>query len=401
MQKVTAILFVFLLIAGGVLNAWNQFPRLRLGLSRLRAPNSASEFLAKFPEVGSLLLYRIINKPDFTDVFGYVQLALGKREINNFTIVRGLDGSLNHGNIYPVDITPLRDHAAYLGRLKDTVEAAGGQLIFLSPPDRVVKGVTRISRGVPFLDLNMAQDAFLDLLREYGVHYLDARTSLLDNDLDPKDWIFKTDFHWTSAASFEAFRDLLSEMERLFGAKLDPDGKYRDPTNYNFRTYPQVFRGNLGESTGVVFGGCDDFTAIWPAFATEYEVEMVDPNLGLQLKQGKAEETIYDASKLERPKDATRYYHPYNFYFSGNKSWAKVANMSNPNKPSLLLVHDPYGIPLASFLAPIFGEMHTIRFDADDFQVDIEPYLNDHKFDYVVVELMPYNYITEVPQNSD
>ena len=59
------------------------------------------------------------------------------------------------------------------------------------------------------------------------------------------------------------------------------------------------------------------------------------------------------------------------------------------------MVNDSFGIPLATFLAPMFSEVQLIWPLAENYRKEVEPYVRENHFDYVIVELIPSNFIDE------
>lgn len=121
----------------------------------------------------------VTGKHYFIDGFAYLHILMSKSEMSDFGQVRSKNGLMNYGNPFPVETDNARRHAARVARMKSQAEAGGARLIFLNPPDRVIKGYTSFDPGLPSQDLNVLQDAFLTYLRQFGVDYLDTRHSLL------------------------------------------------------------------------------------------------------------------------------------------------------------------------------------------------------------------------------
>ncbi len=318
---------------------------------------------------------------------------MGKNEISDYKYIRSLDGTLNYGNAFPVNTSMLPELASRVHRFNQYVMEQGGKFLYINPPDLVIRGGTHYVHGMPYQDFNISQDILLDRLREYGVECMDLRDSLASCGIAPEKMLFKTDHHWTLETCFQAFISLVDKLEKDSPGTFDPDGFYRDPNNYNFRTYPASFLGSTGRGAGMAFSGLDDFTAIWPKFKREYQVDKVDPWLGPRSVRGVTEKSLLHTAALDKREPYSMY--TYNFYMGGSVSWAKIVNMDNPDGPKLLLVNDSFGIPLATFLAPMFSELHMIWPLADNYRKEVEPYVRDNKFDYVFVELIPSNYTDE------
>jgi hypothetical protein len=256
----------------------------------------------------------------------------------------------------------------------------------LSPPAPYVRNVVAYSSGLPVHDDNPTYDAMLYFLQSYGVDCLDSR-AILAESLLPRDlFTFKTDHHWTIDACFEVFRALVSKLNYEYGANLDPDGFYRDISNYNVRRYPKSSLGYLGQQTGAVFSGYDDFTLIWPNFPTEFHREKLTPSGHSEING-----PVYDSLLNKDPIKYTSPSHAHDLFgtYTGTNgvfTWSKIINKMNPDGLKLLVIMDSFSLPLVVFLAPLFSEIHTIWPLLEKNRVDIDEYLDKNAFDYVVIE---------------
>ena len=388
-QKLFSLVFLAAVFGAAVYNFREQRVNLETSVQGLLPPLTEKAARADIGLLDDAAKSYITGQTNFMEAYAYIQKVMGKNEIDNFSYIRAKNGALNFGNFYDADITGLEKYAARLRRMKEALAENGGGLIFLTPPDLIVWDRPEYASGMPYRNANPLQDAFLDQLREYGVDYLDARYSLKDSGLPADKIMYRTDHHWTNEACFEVFRDLVAQMEERHGMTLDPAGFYRDHGRYGRHTYPESFLGFLGRSTGIHFSGLEDFTIIWPRFEGEYLVEYID-KYGFTRHEGPPEKSILNPAVLglKEPYNMTM----YDFYLYGIKSWMKITNKLNPDGPKLLLIHDSFGPPLASFLAPMFSEIHMMWPPAESFTINIDEYMAGEKFDFAVVELYPYNY---------
>ncbi len=72
---------------------------------------------------------------------------------------------------------------------------------------------------------------------------------------------------------------------------LDENHYYRDKENYNSIVYPKSFLGSMGRKTGILYGGIDDFTLIYPKFKTNYTYYTDSKSQKFELK-GRFEESL-------------------------------------------------------------------------------------------------------------
>ncbi len=335
---------------------------------------------------------RVAHRQAIIDFYYRLQLLMGKRAFNDFTLLKALDGGLNSGSFVPPDPPGLRETAKHYQVLKDSAVAVGGQLVFFSPPVRPVRGAAVYEPGMPWLDVNPRVDKFLNYLREYDVDFIDARFHFTDvGTLTPDQVMYKTDVFWTSRAAFEGFRQLVTGLEDLFDLRLDPDGYYRDRNNYDQVTYSQLFLGGLGRRSSFLVAGLDDFTAIKPKFDSNYAVEIFDQSLGLMKQQGHANQTLFFDSQM-RPPAATgaaaggaKLFLPYNYYLLGLHSMVTVKNLDRPDGPRILLIQDSFGVPVGCFLAPLAGELVMVDPLATDYVPELDRFIGEKKFDLVII----------------
>ena len=392
-QKFFSVFFVIAIFAASAVNMYVQRDKFKYDLAQLTLPDSEDSARVAFKAIQGSVNSNITGKFRFLDMHAYLQALMGKNEISDFKYIRSISGALNFGNMFPVDTSLLPEFAERVHRFKQLVSEQGNRFLFLNPPDLVIRGGTRYVRGMPYQDFNVCQDILLDRLREYDVDCLDLRDSLAKSGIGPEDMLFKTDHHWTIETCFQAFINLVDKLEEDKPGTLDPDGYYRDRNNYNSRTYPSSSLGSTGRGAGMAFSGLDDYTIIWPKFKREYHVDKVDQWAGPHSIKGDTEKALLHNAALES--DEPYLMLTYNFYLGGLVSWAKILNLDNPDGPKLLMVNDSFGIPLATFLAPMFSEVQLIWPLAENYRKEVEPYVRENHFDYVIVELIPSNFIDE------
>lgn len=389
-KKIFAVVFLFATVGATLANLALRSADFGRGLAGLAAPASPDGVAGSMRGLDRFLAATVAGDVCFVEAYGRLQALQGKRSIDDFALVKDDNGFLNVGALLPPDLSRLAIYASRVQWLKRLAARDGANVIFVNPPDRVLEGYSSYTRGLPYQNRNPLQDSFLYFLWEYRVEYLDARTALAASELPPEKWLFKTDPRWTPQAAFATFRRLVAKMDEVFQGKLDPDGKYADPANYRLSTFSRAFLGDWGRRTGAAFAGLDDFTVVRPNFDDEYAVEWVDAAGAYETVEGGLEETLLNPAAL-RPAGVYGFA-PYDYYALSDKHWARIKNLRHHNRPRLLLVHDADGAALAPFLAPMFGETHTIRSASGEFAVNVDQYLSSYRFDYVIVALGPASY---------
>ena len=360
----------------------------------------------------------LLGKYYFIGAYAYIQRVLGKEETDNFWVVRDRKGRLNYANFYPDDVTNVEECARRIRRMKESVADKGTRVFFVNPPALYVRNKQQYSPGLPYGDHNFLQDSFLYQLRRYGIDYIDLRDSLARHD--GLEYFYLTDHHWTIETSFAAFTDMVSWMERTYQTDVDRGGYYRDINNYMLKQYPQSSLGSMGRATGANFSGFDDFTVIWPKFDVNtdftYEGHFME-TYRPEPKRGTYTRALLAPEFLRT--DDPYMVDLYAFYQGGIKSSDKIVNHKNPEGPRILLIRDSFFLPVAVFMAPLFSEIHMfwpstgeMTFDgeiyndveapynaapayneasANKVSYNIEAYLKDNIFDYIIIEMYQEN----------
>lgn len=387
-RNIFSVLFLVATFGASAINIAVEGPAIKEQLVVMERPDSVEHLRRNISWIDEVVRTTIAGKYQLVEAFAYIQRLLGKQEYDDFANVISKDGYLNITQFYPPHMENQRELAARLARMRDFVAKDGGNIFYLTPPSLVGRDHPHYAYGLPYADANVTQDAFINHLREFGVESLDSRELLRARGIPHKNTVFRTDHHWTNLAAFEVFKALVPRLEKAFNLKLDPDGFYTNDANYNFRTYPKTFLGFLGRSTGASFVGFDDFSIVWPKFRREYVTEHIDA-AGLNNRRGPAEITLLNTLRLRERKMYTSTM--YDFYFYGILPWARLRNLDNPDGPKLMLVVDSFGPILATFLAPMFSEIQVIWPRAEFSKVDIDEFLEDNRFKYVMIELYAEN----------
>ena len=397
-RRLFTVIFLILLGTYFAANSMNQGSRL-LGdfADAFRNSKNLSELRSNIAYFDGHIVDTILGRNLFVDGYAYIQVIMGKEETDNFWVIRDKRGGLNYSNFYPDDASIIEECARRVWRLKTTVEEKGTKLFFVNPPSMYVRDKNQYSPGLPYADHNFLQDAFLYQLQRFGIDYIDLRNSLAKHsEISPDNYFFLTDHHWTVETSFAAFSDIVTWMEKTYQTEFDPGFFYRDIHNYNIKYYPQSFLGSLGRGTGANYSGLDDFTVIWPKFDAETDFTLEASFLESQIpdfKRGRYTEALMfpEVFGIQDPYKVDL----YAIYQGGIKPFEKITNHNNPQGPKVLMIRDSYTLPVGVFMAPLFSELHMIWHTNEYVQIDIESYLKEHSFDYIIVEVYQGNFYLE------
>jgi len=389
MQKACAVMFLVAIFAFSAFNIYVEGPSLINGIKMLALPKESSELKRYVQGAENVVNTNIAERIKFIEFYAYLQKLMGKKESGGFDIVQSDQGELIYANFYAAVPDRMSEYARRMWRMSIQADKHDAKVMFVNPTDMYVRGYSNYYAGLPAYDQNDSQDALLYYLQSYGVEWLDTRSALYVSGLPLEKFQYKTDHHWTTEAAFEAFRAIVERLNERFDANLDPSGFYRNIDNYNAQTYPDSFLGTLGQRSGLIFSELDDFTLIWPKFDTEYIWEAYREDRGITEKRGDFVDALLltYALRTDDPYETGL----YAAYMGGSNAWVKLTNTLNPNGPKLFLVHDSYSLPLASFLSQLFSEIHMVWPLAPGQPIDIEEYLQDNEFDYIIVALYSGN----------
>lgn len=70
---------------------------------------------------------------------------------------------------------------------KNYLDLYAVDVAFIMPPDKVIKGYTTFSKGLPYNYANEGADEFLRKLSEDKIDYLDLREDILQSGIEPSD----------------------------------------------------------------------------------------------------------------------------------------------------------------------------------------------------------------------
>ena len=148
--------------------------------------------------------------------------------------------------------------------------------------------------------------------------------------------------------------------------------------------------GSMGRRTGANFCGVDNFTALWPRFPGQYYRESMRDNGQLLTYEGSFEETLMNTDALSAQKSIYSD-SQYALYLDVIRPYEKVINEENPEGCRIFMVRDSYFSPVITFLTPMCGEIDAIWSLEKVEGLNIERYVKENEFDYIIVEVYPYN----------
>ena len=388
-HSLLGVFFAVALVGGAMFNLYIEGSRLEDGLATIPAPVSLASAREAGGRVTALVENHLVGKHTAWAAHAWIQQRLGKSEMNGFSVIRASDGKLYRGGLFPLRTGRAEALAEDLAVFAESANESGARFLYLGTPDTVLIGAKHLPEGMPYNDYNPVLDSFLFELREKDVAFLDSRYAFLAHGVSPDGILANTSFIPGGKAAFALFTCLVDGLERRFSLALDPDGFHRNPENYEFDTRKDFFIGQLGKETGPAFSGLDDFTAVKPAFETDFAIETIDMFGAVGTAEGDIEETLLHPDALVYYEDLYSLY-PEGYYVHANAAWSKVVNKRNPEGMKVLVIHDFQTAQLIGHLAPLFSEIHTLSLNPNR-PMNAADYLRDHDFDLVLVTFFPQN----------
>ena len=258
--RVFVIFFLVFLAVFSAANLWHERQPLLQELRTFDIPGIQKDVT----ELNAVMEENILGRYTWIDAYGAVQRALGKHEQNAFESVIDRSGYLHGGNFWNGFGDDQKEIAVRLRRMADAMAARGTKVGFVLTPMKVARPDQRYP-GIPYNDWSILSQALLRWLDYYGVPYLDLTELQQASGLSYEEFWFRTDHHWTPRAAFAGYQALVDWMNSTLGARLDPQGYYRDPDHYELTVYPKAMFGSQGRDAGLLFaGGMEDYIAVTP-----------------------------------------------------------------------------------------------------------------------------------------
>ena len=328
----------------------------------------------------------MLAREEFIDTYGYVQKLFGKREFNNFSVIRDDEGMLYYGSTWPKGVEEFSTYADRVERLDAYVRSKGAKLLVVLPPSKVLTGVSEVNREWPLNDPNFRMEKLIDLLRQREIKTVDLRVKMRETGRKLDELFFKSDHHWTPLAAFYAAQEIVDQVNQRFGDDWDPTGFYTNLDSYNMYTYEKCMLGSNGRNVGAIYSGIEDYTMLWPKFPTDFVWENYENE---SQREGDFTQSLMDATQLE----ITDLYEATanRLYLHEIVSHDKIINLENPQGPRLKVLRDSYFSPTACFLAPMCSEIEMMWMLASEEDYDIDVFIQDGEYDYFILEIYPYN----------
>lgn len=318
------------------------------------------------------------NKGTYIDFNGLMAKNLGQALMNERVKLK--NNHLTRVISETPDPEEIRNAAETIIQFHNAHTATGGNFLFVMAPSQISKYEDLLPVGYTDTS-NATADAFLAMLKEAGVPYLDLREELQKEGISITDAYFATDHHWTPQTAFWAFGKIMGKLEQIDAiAPMDPF--YTDPDNYTFETYEDTFLGSAGKRTGIPYAGLDDSIFIRPNFDTDISIQI--PQRKMQL-QGPYEKICYNTDVQHNFEDPNFYQENcYGLYGWGDTEITHWRNEHAPEQSKFLLIGESFGNIPFSLMSICLGSCDEV--DLRTFSEDFKDYYDSYRPDTVVLE---------------
>lgn len=371
-----------------------------LCFSVLNAVRAVPELAEEAREVGFVpekleaeLEEELLADDAMTEIRSFAAVALGKREMSNYSYIRDEDGYIHFGAFYRERNQRLFEYAARVYRLSASVAEKGTKVLYVSPPAKYLRQAVRLAPGLQANDQAESMEELLFYLFRMNIPILDLAEAFRRGDVPYLENFYRTDRNWTVDAAFRAAGLLVEDIRERWGEDLDPENFYTDPANYRVKTYRGRMFGSLGRATGQSFTPPEDFRLYLPRFEGTYRRSSLDSGRWTE-EEGSFRRALLDTELLEAEEEGRSLYESslYNLYLNGYNDFDHIENLSaGEGKPRILVICDSYFSPVISFLAPMCSVIDRVYNLYTGEECSVERRLAENEYDYVIIEVYPYN----------
>ncbi|RDU22124.1 DHHW family protein [Anaerosacchariphilus polymeriproducens] len=291
---------------------------------------------------------------------GYMAKLIGRRSFNNRI-------KLNNGRLVEVygkaDISKQAENVVNLNRFLDDKEIP---FLWIQTPCSINKYDKELPEGIEDHS-NENADKLLNEFDKNRVNYLDLRENINKSNLDYDSLFFKTDHHWNIEGAFFAYTQIVEELNKNYGFKIDKEKT--NINNFEKKIYKDWFLGSCGKRTGIYYAGIDDISLIYPKFETNMSLELPYSRV---YREGTFEQAIFDMNRIKEK----NYFGDIAYAVYTGSDYPLVIHKNNLVKDNkkILIIKDSYVLPLESFLSTCVGQIDVI---------DLRHFTDKSVYDYV------------------
>lgn len=349
-----------------------------------------TDLIGVVQDVDEFVQEKVVLRQPMVEAHSLMQMALGKREVNNLDVVKDRLGYLHSGNFYVGFGDDQRKIAINFRLLKDFAAQYGTQTSVVITPMKVAPEDARYA-GLPYNSYYPQAATLLAWLRHYNVPCLDLRDLSEWSGLGYEGSFYKTDHHWTTPAAFAGYCRILDWLEQTQGLVLDQGGITRNPDNYTVQDYPSIMFGSAGRDVGLLYsGGAEDFSIYYPLDDGSYSLHTEDSRKQEEYSGGFRGALVDDQFESVVRKDPFRDSSYDLSFLHGLHSFTSIQNNNNPTGPRILMLNDSYSTPLGCYLAQNCSQLDMVYILGGRMQ-DALDMIQENEYDYVIACLYPEN----------
>lgn len=219
---------------------------------------------------------------------------------------------------------------------------------------------------------NRNADLFLERVNSCGVHTIDLRTCMAEENKNYSEMFYRTDHHWNVPSGLWAAEKMAEGLNRYCDYNIDLN--LYSPERFCERTWQECWLGEQGRKMAKAYVGLDDFTELKPDYETSFTFKK---------KDGSTKEDSFDFFIKEDV------YNTENDVYD-NPSWHysyKRTNSINHNVDygKVLLLGDSYDYVTQPFLALGVHELDSLILRDCDDSFDLRGYILENQYDTVIV----------------
>ena len=391
MKNMEKYIFTVFFVAGlgiysiaSMVNAKNELSKFP---SKLKGQNG-DEIKETILDLDATMGENVAASHGVIETYGLITKLLGKNEVNGFEYVKDKNGYLSLGNfwneVYDVDEKAL---ALDVELFYEKLQKNNTKMLFVTFPQKVSEKWTEGYSGIPYDDFSYRTNQFMIQARRYRIPNVDLAKTFNESDKSYEDLFFKTDYLWTSNGAFLGFQTIVDKIEDM-GIDIDPDGFYRNLDNYEKIHYENMMLGSAGRSVGLIYaGGAENFDLYYTDRNEKYKCVLDEKEtLNGNVKETLIDFTIPDA--VTENKNGIYNRSLYDMYMSGIKSEMDIENENKKDGPKVLMITDPFALPITSWMAPMCSEL-DFMWACKHSQESIERKIASKDYDLVIIGLYP------------
>ena len=330
--------------------------------------------------VNDVMNKRMIYQTQMVELNGLKENLLGIKVVKKegAVIVRTETDSLVSPSGTEISEEEISEVVDEIDKLRKISNEGGAEFLYCAVPAKEnfydnVQGMKNCSK--------QNYQTFLKCMSEYDIPFIDC-TKVMEK-IDTDDIFYRTDHHWRARTAFNVTGYICEQLNQKYDFSYNHD--YTDISNYNIKTYKNLFLGSKGKKVGALFTdhGADDFELITPQFETDMTESQPFKN---EERTGKFEDTVIFKKNLKKD-----YYNvnTYVTYSGGNYRLQIMKNNLNKDGKKILLIRDSFACALGPFMSLQTSELHMCDMRNYEYyvgdKINVKEYIEKIKPDYVLV----------------